>query len=250
MLLTLVVASSVLGTSKPAAAQVYSWRDADGRVVLSNTERSGADQLVKSSPVSEPARPLVQASPVSEPATPLAKAASLTPVQADRAKMYEELIAEHARLNDIRPDLVRAVVQVESRFNPYARSPKGAQGLMQLMPGTAGQLGVKNPYSPEENIRAGVAYLRQLLDRYDNDEQLALAAYNAGPEAVDKYGQSIPPYRETRSYVAQINGLSARPVARRNATIYKVTETVNGRETTRYTDKRPTSGTYEVVGRR
>ena len=127
----------------------------------------------------------------------------------DRVQMYEGLISEHARLNDIRPDLVRAVVQVESAYNPYARSPKGAAGLMQLMPATAQRFGVKNAFNPEENVRAGVAYLRQLLDRYENNEELALAAYNAGPKAVDKYGEKVPPYAETKNYVFKINGLTA-----------------------------------------
>ena len=107
----------------------------------------------------------------------------------------------------IRPDLVRAVIQVESAFNPRAVSPKGAMGLMQLMPATAKQFGVIDPFNPAENIRAGVSYLRQLLDRYDHDEQLALAAYNAGPGAVDKYGSKVPPYKETQNYVLKITGI-------------------------------------------
>src|SRR5207237_7688900 len=132
------------------------------------------------------------------PSFPVAKSASVRTTRAvnvQRSWLYENLIAEHATLNGLRTDLVRAVVQVESAFNPNARSPKGALGLMQLMPATARQFGVRNPFSPVENVRAGVAYLRQLLDRYDNDERLALAAYNAGPGAVDKYGQTVPPYR-------------------------------------------------------
>ncbi len=120
---------------------------------------------------------------------------------------------------------------------------------MQLMPATAQQFGVRDPYNPEENVRAGVAYLRQLLDRYHNNEKLALAAYNAGPGAVDKYGETVPPYAETRNYVAQISGMTSPTIVRRSATIYKVVEIVDGRQTIRYTDKRPASGTYEVVGR-
>jgi soluble lytic murein transglycosylase-like protein len=163
--------------------------------------------------------------------------------------MYDGLIVEHSRLNDIRPDLVRAVVQVESAYNPYARSPKGAAGLMQLMPATAQRFGVKNAFSPEENLRAGVAYLRQLLNRYSNNEELALAAYNAGPNAVDKYGENVPPYKETKNYVMRINGITApRPIERREANrIYKVTEIIDGRPVVRYTDKRPATGTYTVL---
>ena len=163
--------------------------------------------------------------------------------------MYDDLILEHAQRHGVRSDLVRAVVQVESGFNPAARSPKGAMGLMQLMPGTARDYGVTHPLDPTENIRAGVAYLRQLLDRYQNNEELALAAYNAGPGAVDKHGESVPPYRETRNYVARINQMAgARPIELRSNQIYKVTEMVEGREIVRYTDKRPSTGTYAVVG--
>jgi soluble lytic murein transglycosylase-like protein len=140
---------------------------------------------------------------------------------------------------------VRAVVQVESAFNPLARSPKGALGLMQLMPPIIREFGVKNPFNPVDNIRAGVAYLRRLLDRYQNNETLALAAYNAGPNAVDTYGQTVPPYRETRKYVALINQMArpSTPVTR----IYKITEIVDGQPVVRYTDQRPAAGTFEVL---
>ena len=121
---------------------------------------------------------------------------------------------------------------------------------MQLMPATARQFGVKNAFNPEENVRAGVAYLRQLLNRYENDEKLALAAYNAGPSAVDKYGERVPPHAETQNYVARIGGITTRPIERRdNNRICKVTEIVDGRQVVRYTDKRPATGSYAVVGR-
>jgi hypothetical protein len=222
----------------PASAQIYSWRDANGHLVLGNTPRSeagpGIAQIVRSYPV---------------PKSDAIRTTSRPP--SDRVLMYDGLITDHARLNDVRPDLVRAVVQVESAYNPYARSPKGAAGLMQLMPATAQQFGVKNAFSPEENIRAGVAYLRQLLNRYANNEELALAAYNAGPQAVDKYGENVPPYPETKNYVLRINGITARPIERRDTNrIYKVTELVNGREVVRYTDKRPATGSYTVLGSR
>src|SRR5439155_12158949 len=101
----------------------------------------------------------------------------------------------------------RAVIQVASAFNPRAVSPKGAMGLMQLMPATAARFGVLDAFTPAENIRAGVGYLKQLLNRYGNNEELALAAYNAGPLAVDQHGTQIPPYRETQDYVRRINAL-------------------------------------------
>ena len=218
-----------------ASAQIYSWRDANGHLVVANTPRpgsSGAGKTVRSYPV-----------PKSAAIRTTSHATS------DHVRMYEGLITEHARLNDVRPDLVRAVVQVESAYNPYARSPKGAAGLMQLMPATAQRFGVKNAFNPEENLRAGVAYLRQLLNRYENNEELALAAYNAGPNAVDKYGENVPPYAETKNYVARIGGITTRPIERRdNNRIYKVTEIVDGRQVVRYTDKRP-ARSYSTVGR-
>ncbi|WP_295496372.1 lytic transglycosylase domain-containing protein [Sphingorhabdus sp. EL138] len=100
-------------------------------------------------------------------------------------------------------NLVDAVAWQESRYNPHARSTAGAIGVMQLMPGTARQLGVRNPHDVEQNVVGGTAYLRQQLERFGNNVPLALAAYNAGPGAVIKYG-GIPPYRETQDYVRQI----------------------------------------------
>jgi len=97
---------------------------------------------------------------------------------------------------------VDSVIRVESNYNPYALSPKGARGLMQLMPGTARDLGVGNSFDPRENIEAGVRYLKQLQDLYQ-DDRLALAAYNAGPGAVQKY-KTVPPYPETQAYVKRV----------------------------------------------
>jgi soluble lytic murein transglycosylase-like protein len=220
------------GTAVPARAQIYTWRDARGNLVLSNKRPGTPTTLLPSYTV------------------PKAEGVRTTrSAVAGRARAYDDLISEHSRTHGVRADLIRAVMQVESGFNPYARSPKGAMGLMQLMPSTAKQYGVKNAFNPTENVRAGVAYLRELLDRYQNNEQLALAAYNAGPGAVDKHGQTVPPYRETQSYVAQINRMATQPVTMRDHSIYKVTETTaDGRPIVRYTDRKPTTGSFDVKG--
>ena len=116
------------------------------------------------------------------------------------------LIDHYAHDRGLSPKLVQAVIQVESAYNPQARSHKGAMGLMQLMPDTAKLLRVEDPYDPAQNIRGGTLYLRRQLDRFSGDLTLALAAYNAGPTAVTNYG-GVPPYPETRNYVRKVLSL-------------------------------------------
>jgi soluble lytic murein transglycosylase-like protein len=105
--------------------------------------------------------------------------------------------------NNLNPDLINSMIRVESGFNPHAVSPKGAQGLMQLMPQTAARMGVADPFNPVENIEGGTRYIRELLDRYHLDLVKALAAYNAGPERVEQY-HGVPPYPETIAYVSRV----------------------------------------------
>lgn len=123
----------------------------------------------------------------------------------DAAAPYAEFIDRSAAREGVDPRLVRAVIQVESAYQPKARSRKGAQGLMQLMPDTARRYAVSNPYDPKSNISAGVRHLKSLIDRYEQ-LPLALAAYNAGEAAVERFG-GVPPYPETEHYVRQVMAL-------------------------------------------
>ena len=124
------------------------------------------------------------------------------PTQVSRSQI-NDLITKYSDKNGLDEDFVKAVINQESGFNPNATSHCGAMGLMQLMPSTAQGLGVKNAYDAEQNIEGGTKYLKGLMDRFNNDKSLALAAYNAGPNAVKKYG-GIPPYAETQNYVKSV----------------------------------------------
>jgi soluble lytic murein transglycosylase-like protein len=136
-----------------------------------------------------------------EPAGPTQTGISLQP------SPYSQIITSLAETHGVNPLLVSALIQVESGNRPQARSNKGAMGLMQLMPSTARQYNVRNPYDPKANIAAGVKHLKSLIDRFDGVLELALAAYNAGEGAVKKFN-GVPPYRETRDYVTRILSLS------------------------------------------
>ena len=118
-------------------------------------------------------------------------------------KKYERLITETARKYDVSPLLVKAIIQAESNFNPQAVSNRGAVGLMQVMPSTARAMGISEPMDPEKNITAGVRYLKNLLVLFDDDERLAIAAYNCGPEAMKRWSNS-PPYAETKNFVRRV----------------------------------------------
>jgi len=127
-----------------------------------------------------------------------------------RDPRVEGLIHKYSQLYGVDPCLVRAVMRHESGFNPGAVSPKGAQGLMQLMPGTAALMGVRDPFDPEQNIAGGVGYLRRCLDRFQHNVPLAVAAYNAGPERVARCG-AVPPLQETQTFVGNVMGTYAGP---------------------------------------
>jgi len=146
--------------------------------------------------------------------SPSLQALPVTPPQT-----LDQLVRAAGNQNNIDPDLINSVIRAESGFNPNAISPKGAQGLMQLMPQTAGQLGVLNAMDPASNVEGGTRYLRELLSSYHNDLVKALAAYNAGPERVQQY-QGMPPYPETQAFVARIIGdFNRKKVAQRRSQI-------------------------------
>ena len=132
-----------------------------------------------------------------------AKLRSLKSAPAKSPVPLNEVVNSASATYHLDPDLVNSVIHAESGFNSHAISPKGARGLMQLMPGTANQLGVNDAFDPEANVTGGSRYLRELLERYNFDLVKALAAYNAGPERVEQY-RGVPPFRETRAYVARI----------------------------------------------
>ena len=169
-----------------AQADVFVSMDAKGNYVLSNVHRPGRHY---ERVIHEP-----EAAVVSLDQQP----------QMIAAQPYAELVSAAATANQLPAALLHAVIQTESSYNPSAVSPKGAGGLMQLMPDTAREMGVNNVYDPKANIQGGARYLKRLMTLFDNDIALAVAAYNAGPQAVLSRGGVIPPFAETQRYVPSV----------------------------------------------
>jgi soluble lytic murein transglycosylase-like protein len=188
--LLLLLASTLC--SPLAQADIYSRIDADGVARFSPVPSEGFtlyfhDPAGAGAPVAAPAAAGTQAQLTWDDDTP-----------------YASQVRAAAKSTNVDPALIRAVISVESGNNPAARSPAGAVGLMQLMPGTAKRYNVKNRLDPTQNIQGGASYLRDLLVMFNNNLQLVLAAYNAGEQAVLKYGNRIPPFRETTAYVPKV----------------------------------------------
>ena len=174
-LFMIVLILPLLAGISPADADIYRYVDASGRVHFTDTPTHGRwDMYLKESPVAGSGH-----------------------------VSYLDIIRQHASYFQLEEALVKAVIKVESDYRPKVVSKKGAQGLMQLVPETARDLNVRNPFDPYENIRGGSEYLRMMLDLFNNDLELALAAYNSGPTTVRRYG-GIPPYDETRNYVKKV----------------------------------------------
>ena len=189
-----LIACLACGLAVPSAglADVYKYRDVFGRILLTDQPTRGM-KLVQRFSIST-GRPAQQSS----------GGISALAEMNRRREQLDPLIERAAAESQLRPALVHAVVRAESAYRADAVSSKGAVGLMQLMPGTAERYGVEDRQNAEQNLRGGTLYLRDLLEMFDHDLQLALAAYNAGENAVIRYGNQIPPYAETQGYVRKV----------------------------------------------
>ena len=173
-ILILLLVCSLVGIS-PALADIYRYVDANGVTHFTNTPTHGHYNFYRKESFSS----------------------------APRVLSYAELIKRYAGQYDLDEALVKAVIKVESDYRPHVVSSKGAQGLMQLIPETARDMNVSDPFDPSDNIHGGTRYLRLMLDQFDGDLELALAAYNAGPGTVKRHG-GVPPYTETLNYIQRV----------------------------------------------
>ncbi len=171
----------------PASADIYKYVDEDGVICYTDAPGGKKHQKIMKNTLSRADKPVDRAVPALQ-------------------KDFAGYVHKAATKYDIAPELIKAVIKTESNGNHRAVSRKGAKGLMQLMPSTANEMNVSNPFNPEENIDGGARYLRYLLERFNGNLTLALAAYNSGPKTVEKYG-SIPPISETREYVRKVFAL-------------------------------------------
>ncbi len=188
---TLLIACAVCSLLFAAAssAEVYKYRDRYGQILLTDKPMRGMTLLKRYG--------FSTGRPAARPGASLA-------AMNKRRDALAPLIERVATVHQLRPELVHAVIRAESAYRADALSSKGAMGLMQLMPATAARYGVDDRGDPEQNVRGGTAYLSDLLKLFDSDLKLALAAYNAGENAVIRYGNTIPPYRETQNYVQKV----------------------------------------------
>jgi soluble lytic murein transglycosylase-like protein len=179
------------GLSLPiqSVAEVYKYRDARGHILLTDKPMRGMTLLKRYGFTT---------------GRPAARPGNVLKAMNRRRAVLAQMIERIANAHDLRPELIHAVIRAESAYQADAVSSKGAVGLMQLMPATAERYGVVDRSDPEQNVQGGVAYLRDLLELFESDLRLALAAYNAGENAVMRYGNAIPPYPETQNYVRKV----------------------------------------------
>ncbi len=191
-LLPVVVLTCLLGMAGSVLADVYKYRDYEGRVYLTDKPMKGGYRLVRKYRFGSH--------------RPASRTTDSLAAMQRRRQQLAPLIEAAARDSRLRPELVHAVIRAESAYRADAVSDKGARGLMQLMPATAKRFGVRDPHDPRQNLRGGTRYLHELLVRFDHDLRLAVAAYNAGENAVIDYGNRVPPYPETQRYVRKVLG--------------------------------------------
>jgi soluble lytic murein transglycosylase-like protein len=202
-----ILLATLVLCAMPAHGQIVSYVDTSGKRVFVNAEPAPPARVAKTS-----LRGFSSAAGATLHTTQNPPGASSPMGEEERANLQkiEEMIREVSARYNVDPALIRAVIQTESNWNSKAVSRKGALGLMQLVPGTARQLGVNNAFDPKQNLDGGVRYLHTLLERYNGDLDKALAAYNAGPGAVDR-ARGVPRYRETREYVQKVTDSYFRP---------------------------------------
>jgi len=184
----LVLAALLLGMAFSASADIYMREEAGVPVFSDMPDHNGFNLFLRTSDL---------------PKTSLARSSTATR-SGERMRLYSGLVDTIARQHDLEPALLHAVIMVESGYNPDATSPKGAVGLMQLMPATAQRFGTTNRHDPEQNLTGGARYLSALIGQFGGDLSLALAAYNAGENSVRRWGMRIPPYTETQRYVPAV----------------------------------------------
>ncbi len=186
-----VLALLLAANAEAASGDIFAYTDPSGVTHFTNVPMDSRYRLVQAAPL--------------EPSADRPRASVPREVDwAARAGTYSHMIDRAAKKSALQPALLRAVIAIESAFNPRAVSSAGAQGLMQLHPDTARRYGVGDAFDPEQNLSGGARYLSDLMRRYHNNLELVLAAYNAGEQAVDRYGRQIPPYRETQAYVPAV----------------------------------------------
>jgi soluble lytic murein transglycosylase-like protein len=183
----ILIAALLTATSVTARPQIYTYVDADGQRHYTDVPDNNRYRLLVLSPQDR-----------------TESGDRYDSMLLAKAGRYDSIIENAALSASVEPNLLRAVIVVESGFNSRAVSKRGAVGLMQLMPATASRFGVSNPYDPRQNIHGGAQYLKFLIDRFGQDVRLALAAYNAGEEAVERNGGQIPPFSETMAYVPRV----------------------------------------------
>jgi len=204
-----VVAVGLLGTAGQSAAQIATVTNADGRRLFVNAEPPALVKLARAK----------QRAAIYLPGEISFTGRNHPAMNVDRDGV-EALVREAAERHHVDPALVRAVIETESNWNPGAMSRKGAMGLMQLIPTTAQRFGAYDAFNPKQNVDAGVRYLKTLLERFNGNLDLALAAYNAGEGAVDR-AHGIPSYRETRNYVQRVQDAYYRPGSGRLENMYE-----------------------------